>query len=173
MTENDSTRVYMAVDRARMTPHAIRFLDEWLSQMDGRLTRWREMYLPPEFPFDFSLDSLDVLEPILLERYPDRAAVKSSVNVDFTEGAVRYIGETWRRNVPSRWSYHDSGEADPNIYNRVPLICSNVPEQYEDAVVPLHTLEAFAVEREPEILREMLSILIDSVDEAAESEGRE
>ncbi|MFE4372362.1 hypothetical protein ACFRMN_29845 [Streptomyces sp. NPDC056835] len=168
MPEGNSTEAYMAEDRARMTAYAIQFLENWLAEMDDALNRWRERHLPGEFNFDFSIDSLDALEPILLGRYPDRAAVKSDDNAEFTDGAVRYIGETWRRATPSRWAYHDSGESDRNIFNRVPLICSNVPIEYEDAIVPLHTLEAFAVEREPEILREMLSILVDSVEEAEE-----
>ncbi|MFJ9030078.1 hypothetical protein ACIRQP_16435 [Streptomyces sp. NPDC102274] len=170
MTERDSTEDYMADDRERMSAYAIRFLGSWLTEMDGTLARWRESYLPRDFPFDFSLDSLDALEPLLLARYPDRASVTSDETAEFTEGAVRYIGETWRRHVPSRWVYHDSGAADTNIFNRVPLIASNVPDEHEEAIVPLHTLVAFAVEREPEILREMLSVLIDSIEEAEEGE---
>ena len=168
MDNNNSFNAYLADDRSRMTSYAIRFLDGWLAGMDDALNRWREIYLPAGFTFDFSLESLDVLEPLLLDRYPDRASVKARNNQEFTEGAVRYIGETWRRNASSRWVFHDSGEADINIYNRVPLICSNVPAEHEDAIVPLHTLEAFAVEREYGILGEMLSILIDSIEEAKE-----
>ncbi|AJE85096.1 hypothetical protein SLNWT_4720 [Streptomyces albus] len=137
--------------------------------MEPTLSAWRR-HLPEDFPFDYSLNSLDILEEVLLDRYPDRSSVKAPENSEFTEGAVRYLGETWRRNVSSRWLFYDTGPDDQDIYNRVPLVCSNVPSEHDMAIVPLHTLIAFAVDRERGMLREMISLLTDSIEEAEQSE---
>ncbi|MFF3129616.1 hypothetical protein ACFVRD_47320 [Streptomyces sp. NPDC057908] len=110
----DHTEAYMAEDRANMTEPARAFLDAWLSSMDTELDRWRTVFLPSGFPYDFTLGSLDALE-----HFPDQAAVAAEHNADFTSGAVRYIGEVAHRSVPSRWGYQDRGEDHPSPCNRV------------------------------------------------------
>ncbi|WNI20026.1 hypothetical protein [Actinacidiphila sp. ITFR-21] len=163
------TEAYLAEDRANMTEPARAFLDAWLSSMDTELDRWRTVFLPAGFPYDFTLGSLDALEPVALERLPDQAAVAAEHNADFTSGAVRYIGEVARRSVPSRWGYQDRGEDHPSPYNRVPVLRSNTPLDFMRAVAPEFRLRLLARDREPGILRKIVTPLLRAVEEARDA----
>ncbi|MFD9604459.1 hypothetical protein OG609_01300 [Streptomyces sp. NBC_01224] len=164
-----ATEAYMAEDRATMTEPARVFLDAWLASMDGVLDRWRTAHLPLDFPYDFTLDSLDALEPVLLDRYPDRAAVNAGHNTELTSGAVRYIGEVLRHAVSSRWGYQDRGEGDPNPYNRVPVVRSNTPAAFMQGVAPEFTLQLLARDRERGTLRKFVTPLLDAFEEARQA----
>ncbi|QXJ20008.1 hypothetical protein AGRA3207_000635 [Actinomadura graeca] len=153
---------YMQSDRGRMTGSARDFLDGWTSGMDAELARWRSEYLPEGFPFDFSPASLDELEPIVLERLSGWDSVIASGGDPFVSGAVRYLGESMLREVPSRWGYQDLGLSD--AYDRIPMIRSNTPQGFTQTVVPLHRLAALAKERERGMLAESSRFLQDAVD---------
>lgn len=153
---------YMQSDRGRMTPPARVFLDRWTDEMTGALARWRAEYLPADFPFDFSPASLDALEPLVLARHPDWDSVISAGADPFVSGAVRYLGESMIREVPSRWGYQDLGLSDS--YDRIPMIRSNTPLGFTQTVVPLHRLAALAKERETGMLAESSRFLQDAVD---------
>jgi hypothetical protein len=134
--EDDRAEAYMAEDRKNMTESACVFLDSWLAGMEGALEQWRRSYLPADFPFDFTLDSLEVLEPIVLARYPDQAAIGIEDNAEFTTGTVRYIGEVLLRVAPARWGYQDRAGDDLNPFNRTPVIRSNTPAKFTTGVIP-------------------------------------
>ncbi|WP_131743361.1 hypothetical protein [Actinomadura roseirufa] len=153
---------YLQDDRARMTPPARAFLDGWTGEMTGALADWRAGHLPDGFPFDFSPGSLDALEALVLDRHPDWDSVIAAGSDPFVEGAVRYLGETILREVPSRWAYQDLGLSDS--YDRIPMIRSNTPQGFTQTVVPLHRLAALAKEREPGMLAESSRFLQDAVD---------
>ncbi|WP_067465431.1 hypothetical protein [Actinomadura macra] len=153
---------YMQSDRGRMTGSARDFLDRWTSGMDAALARWRAEYLPADFPFDFSPGSLDALEPLVLERLADWDSVIVAGNDPFVSGAVRYLGESMLREVPSRWGYQDLGLSDS--YDRIPMIRSNTPQGFTQTVVPLHRIAALAKERERGMLAESSRFLQDAVD---------
>jgi len=153
---------YMQSDRGRMTPPARDFLDRWTDEMTEALARWRAEYLPADFPFDFSPASLDALEPLVLDRHPDWDSVISAGADPFVSGAVRYLGQSMIREVPSRWGYQDLGLSDS--YDRIPMIRSNTPLGFTQTVVPLHRLAALAKERETGMLAESSRFLQDAVD---------
>jgi hypothetical protein len=91
----------------------------WLFYMDDALEEFFEM-LPASVRerLDYSIDSLDVLEAWLLERYPNpEAAVETSETLPL-DGAARYIGETFRKTIGGRWWVDPEGE----IMNGLPLI---------------------------------------------------
>ncbi|WP_280397503.1 hypothetical protein [Nocardia carnea] len=136
MHENDPAEAYMAEDRRNMTEPARVFLDSWLAGMGSALAQWRRSYLPADFPFDFTLDSLNALEPIVLARFPDQAAIDVEDNAEFTTGTVRYIGEVLLRVAPARWGYQDRPGDDLNPYNRTPVIRSNTPAEFTNGVIP-------------------------------------
>jgi hypothetical protein len=146
--EDDRAEAYMAEDRKNMTESACVLLDSWLAGMEGALEQWRRSYLPADFPFDFTLDSLEVLEPIVLARYPDQAAIGIEDNAEFTTGTVRYIGEVLLRVAPARWGYQDRAGDDLNPYNRTPVIRSNTPAEFTTGVIPEFYLRQLVRDRE-------------------------
>ncbi|MDL4777174.1 hypothetical protein [Actinomadura xylanilytica] len=153
---------YMQDDARTMSEPAREFLARWTAGMDDALARWRTEFLPQGFPFDFSLASLDALEPLVLDRHPGRDSVIAAGGGPFVEGAVRYIGETLLRVVPSRWGYQDMGLSD--AYDRIPMIRSNTPAGFLQTVVPLRRLGALAEHRERGLLAASEGFLRDAVD---------
>jgi hypothetical protein len=162
---------YMESDRQHMTPEARDFLDEWSIGMEAALHAWREEYLPSDFPFDFSFNSLDALEGIVLERYGSPNDVDSAENAEFTEGAVRYIGEVVVRNVPSRWGYQDLGDGSPGIYNKIPVVRANVQHAFLDGFAPIFELRFLADERQSGLLRSCHSPIVNALEEAQKARG--
>ncbi|GAA4631588.1 hypothetical protein GCM10023196_061600 [Actinoallomurus vinaceus] len=155
---------YMQDDRRYMTEPAKVSLDGWLSGMVDALDGWRARFLPEDFPFDFTLDSLDALQRQVLHRFADWNAVDSAADDPFVVGAVRYVGETLIRHAPGHWGYHDTADS---MYGRVPLIRSNTPGAFRAIVVPLHRLSRVAEDRRFGILRESVEALQEAADEYA------
>ncbi|MCX0272891.1 hypothetical protein NLM24_19695 [Nocardia zapadnayensis] len=160
MHEDDRPEAYMAEDRKTMTESARVFLDRWLADMGSALAQWRRSHLPADFPFDFTLDSLDALEPIVLARYPDPAAVSVEDNAEFTAGTVRYIGEVLLRVAPARWGYQDRAGDDLNPYNRTPVIRSDTPAEFTTGVIPEFYLRQLVRDRGPGTLRKSVAPLL-------------
>ncbi|MEU1951039.1 hypothetical protein [Nocardia rhamnosiphila] len=171
--EHDRTEAYTAQDRVTMTESARDFLDRWRATMDGELEQWRRRYLPAEFPFDFTLDSLDALEPIVLARCPDRAAPGSAGNAEFATGTVRYIGEVLLQATPARWGYQDRGDDDLNPYNRTVVIRSNTPPEFTTGVIPEFYLHQLVRDRKPGALRKSVEPLRNACAEAGHAEAPE
>ncbi|MCL7375249.1 hypothetical protein [Streptomyces sp. 35G-GA-8] len=166
MPEKDLTQKYMSQDQERMNQAARSFLNEWLSSMNDALDSWRQEFLPNDFPFNFTLDSLDELESLLLQRY----TVDDSVDSDsMTEGAVRYIGETLRRNVASRWGYQDLGDESDDPSNRTPLIRSNTSLEFIQDVAPVRRIKFLIRKRRPGTLRKSIILLLNAIDEEEKS----
>ncbi|SDM23027.1 hypothetical protein [Allokutzneria albata] len=136
-------------DRAP-SPRPEAFLDGWRSEMDSALAGWRNRFLPTEFPFDFTLSSLDALEPLVLDRFADWAAVDEAVDSPFVVGAVRYVGEALLRAAPGKWDYRGW---DETLFGKHPFLSSATPRALRTLVVPLHTLARLAADREPGTLR--------------------
>ncbi|WP_433181450.1 hypothetical protein [Actinoallomurus sp. CA-150999] len=155
---------YMQDDRRNMTEPARVFLDRWLSDMADALDGWRARFLPDDFPFDFTADSLDVLERQVLHRFADWNAVHSAADDPFVVGAARYLGETLIRQAPGHWGYQDMADS---LYGRVPLIRSDTPAAFRAIVVPLHLLSRLAEDRRFGVLRESVEELRDAADEHA------
>jgi hypothetical protein len=159
--EPDTGEWYMQEDRRYMTEPAKAFLDRWLSDMNDALNEWRARFLPADFPFDFSLGSLNALEQLVLDRFADWSAVQAGSDDPFVVGAVRYLGETLIRNGPGHWGYW--GLAD-STHGRLPLIRSNTPTAFMAVVVPLHKLSRVAEDRESGILGTLVEQLHDALD---------
>lgn len=166
MTEPHSEEYYLRQDRKPMTEPARQFLDGWVAEMDSVLMHWRERYLTGLFPFDFSLDSLDVLETVLLSRYAQPSEFEADTGSPFIEGAVRYYGETLRRNLPCRWGYQDLGDEASDDLNRVPEIRSNTPLGYMRSVVPLRTIEYLVTDGVTGVLKRRMSVILRAIRDA-------
>jgi hypothetical protein len=77
----------------------------WLADMDDALARFVDR--APENAkarLDFSNESLEALEELILDRYPNPAAARDRSEAAFVDGAARYIGEVFRLASGSRWS---------------------------------------------------------------------
>lgn len=160
----------MAEDRKNMTEPARVFLDRWLASMGSALPQWRRSYLPADFPFDFTLDSLDALEPIVLARYPDQDAIDVEDNAEFTTGTVRYIGEVLLRVAPARWGYQDRAGDDLNPYNRTAVIRSNTPAEFRAGVIPEFYLRQLVRDRERGTLQKSATPLLAACREAGRAD---
>ncbi|MBF6320784.1 hypothetical protein IU453_29000 [Nocardia cyriacigeorgica] len=161
---DDRTRAFMAEDRKTMSEPARVFLDRWLADMGSALEQWRRSYLPAGFPFDFTLDSLDALEPVVLARYPDVAGIED--DAEFATGTVRYIGEVLVRMAPARWGYQDRAGDDRNPYNRTVVVRANVSGEFPVGVVPEFFVRRLLRDREPGILRGCVVPLLDACAES-------
>ncbi|HEX8508247.1 MAG TPA: hypothetical protein VF635_01935 [Propionibacteriaceae bacterium] len=81
--------------------------DEWLEDMHPQLMGFVDFALPKNVAKDFSRQSLADLEQYLLYRWPDQATFLAHPDPDFTDGAVRYIGETLLRACGGGWHFSD------------------------------------------------------------------
>lgn len=75
----------------------------WLAHMDDALAEFSGR-LPAALKegLDYTPASLDRLEAFLLERYPSVQAIKAEPE-PYLDGASRYVGEVFRRNIGGRW----------------------------------------------------------------------
>lgn len=76
----------------------------WMADMDDALRRFREA-MPAETrqKLDYSPDSLDAVESWILATYPSPDAMLEPDQAQALDGAARYIGETFQRNVGGVW----------------------------------------------------------------------
>ena len=78
---------------------------DWLDDMSVGLARFQDFQAPEGMTADYSPASLGQLETYLLSRWPDRQAFGAEADLDFTDGAVRYIGETFLRAAGGGWHF--------------------------------------------------------------------
>jgi hypothetical protein len=136
-----------------------KFLNQWQSTMEGVLSSWNARFIDGSFPLNFTRESLSGLEQVLLSRFHEHNQLEDPDNLDFTDGAVRYFGETLVRNGIAHWDYHDSGDqpADDNPYYRTPYIQTNVPgEGYSS--VPLLALMRAVRDRTGDFLQKVYDL---------------
>jgi hypothetical protein len=93
----------------------------WLAHMDDALDDLMRS-LPPEIArrLDYGIDSLDVLERLLLDRYESYDAAKRSGDAGFFDGCSRYFGETVRRRLGGKWKMVLDDEK--NVHYGVPRL---------------------------------------------------
>ena len=77
---------------------------DWLAHMDDALEAFLAR-LPAEVRerLDGSPESLGVLEPWLLERYPTMDAILEDEEASHLDGAARYVGEVFRKALGGHW----------------------------------------------------------------------
>jgi len=101
-----------------MTAEDRDLFENWLAHMDDALAEFF-VWLPPALKdtLDYAPPSLDRLEAFLLERYPNVQAIKAD-SEPYLDGAARYVGEVFRRNIGGRWRMRDD---DPKyVYAGLP-----------------------------------------------------
>ena len=76
----------------------------WLMDMDDALERFMAGLPDAERErLDGTIASYDVIEEMLMARYPDRKAAKDSGDSVFFDGCARYVGETLRQHMGGKW----------------------------------------------------------------------
>lgn len=85
-------------------------LDDWLELMHPRLARLQDSELPDDFPFDYSRESLEAIEAIILERFDDGAWSTPDAR-GFVEGAMGYLGEALLRVGGGAWDWDNDDES--------------------------------------------------------------
>jgi hypothetical protein len=95
--------------------------DAWLTDMDDALERFME--LAPESlieQLDYSPDSLNAIEHWLLQSYASLDAFDAEPSTQLIDGAVRYVGETFVRNLGAHWSV--SLENPNDVFYGLPIV---------------------------------------------------
>lgn len=106
----------------------------FLSNMPVKLGSFVEAVLPrsitigedgaeKEFRKDFSPASLPWVEAFALTRFPSPAAVAAAENQPFSEGLIRYLGETLLRTVGGTWDIDPEG----GVGHGMPFIRPDTP----------------------------------------------
>ncbi|WP_354641548.1 hypothetical protein [Kitasatospora camelliae] len=162
-TAPESPAWYREDDRLNSGEDSRRGLDAWLAPMDRALDGWRTACLPGDFPFDHSMDSLAVLERLVLDRYEGPAALEAAEADGFLEGAVRYVGETAVRHLPCRWRFRHA-EDGFSLFAGVPTIRTNTPNGFSDEFAPDRLLRSLLADRTPGALLARLEELGSAVD---------
>ncbi|MFH8633542.1 hypothetical protein ACH4CC_27330 [Streptomyces lydicus] len=81
----------------------------WLDRRGAAFPGWAAEAGAPE-RWDFGLDSLELLEEIVRERFADGEEILAEKRSEFVQGAVWYIGEVVRRNARAvEWQYQPRG----------------------------------------------------------------
>lgn len=100
----------MAVDDPTATNPVLR---EYLADHDAELAAFVARAATDGVHLDFTEDSLDRLERVLLARYPDRPEMRADFGSPFIRGAARYVAETFVRLAGGRIDM-----VDPSVLTR-------------------------------------------------------
>ena len=79
--------------------------ENWLFAMDDELDKFLTE-LPTEVPkkLNYTPESLDILEEWMLKNFSDHKELLSKNNKKVQDNISRYIGETFRKNLDSKWN---------------------------------------------------------------------
>ncbi len=125
----------------------------WLASMDDRVESFLAS-LPPESGqrLDFSPDSLDVLERLVLDKYPDTRTMLSPTESRFVDGAASYLGEVFRKTIGGKW---DIRFDDPKFaFYGLPILVGGTSQK--TVLCPLTMATASADRRTGTYLRTIL-----------------
>ncbi|MFF1924671.1 hypothetical protein ACFVW8_29405 [Streptomyces sp. NPDC058221] len=86
-------------------PQPAQQLDAWLHDRAAFFEAWREETGSLQ-GWDFSEESLDILETLVRERFSEDVEVRTAKTSSFVQGAVWYVGETVRRNRAASWMFN-------------------------------------------------------------------
>lgn len=125
--------------------------DAWLTNMDDALDRFVEL-VPAELAeeLDYSPKSLVAVESWLLQRYPDQQSLKSDPALGFIDGAVRYVGEVFVRNLGAHWTLSRNPK---NVFYGLPIVTGHPRETTPQC--PHKLLNVATARREGTFLREV------------------
>ncbi|MGP3980543.1 hypothetical protein [Streptomyces sp. KR80] len=132
-------------------------LTAWLTEREDSFPAWAEKAGDPA-GWDFSVDSLDVLETLVEKRYSDAEFRTAREAGDpFLQGAAWYLGEVCRRHRGGRWQYRAARpDATPGDWYSAHSRWTETPyvwvplRQHGRALFPMGTLWVLVAEEEYE-----------------------
>ena len=134
-------------DEAQVTPEQAEQFQDWLEAMHPRLARFEDFITPREWTGGYTRESLAGLEQYVLDMWPDHQSFVDAADLDFTDGAVRYIGETYLRVAGGGWSV----DHDPTfIYSGRPVV--RFDRENRTPVSPFHLLSTVLNRRSGNVL---------------------
>ncbi len=120
--------------------------DAWVADMDRALGEFVAS-LPRSAQWDLSPASLDALEPVLLDRYPDLASWRAAP-VEEQDGPLRYYGEVIRRTMGGHWEAFPGEPTDHDLYvGRRAVEVGTGQDSY--SIAPYVSIEVLLDERQP------------------------
>jgi hypothetical protein len=90
------------------------YLRCWLAERGAQFPVWAGHY-GGDAVWDFSPESLDVLEELVMQKASTPEQLLEEQNAPFVDGAVWYLGEVLRRGRPQPWQYIRGHTADPTV----------------------------------------------------------
>lgn len=117
--------------------------ENWLFQMDEALDKFKSS-LPSEMSskLDYSIDSLDVLEKWMLEKFDNHTELLDKKNKTLQDQISRYIGETFRKKLKCKW---DIQIDDPKFaFYGLPIL---VEKDTSNTIVCPYTLSTTVISR--------------------------
>jgi hypothetical protein len=140
-------------------PDGSPFLDRWLSERDGAFPRWIADHAEGADGWDFSAESLDLLQAVVLGRLKTLEDFDRPENHDFIDGAAWYLGEVFRRAAGGHWTYYEGEPSPVNMYVGRPFVERLTPR--ETSSVPYLTLQATVQVGTPGYLRDRLAFFME------------
>ncbi|MFD2287263.1 hypothetical protein GJU39_13670 [Pedobacter petrophilus] len=128
------------------------YLKERINNLNATLSPLMEMAETLSVQFDFSLDSLDYLELILVKINPDFNDPEHS---GLYEDSWIYLGETYRRILNGKWSIADDEEYYKESHNCLPMITDFDP--YNSELFPMIIIDVFMEQRMPQFMRQQVA----------------
>jgi hypothetical protein len=140
-------------------PDGSPFLDRWLPERERAFPQWVAHYAQGAGGWDFSAESLDLLQAVLLDRLKTLEDFELAEHQDFIDGAMWYVGEVFRRESGAHWKYY-GGEPNPNNpYAGRPFVARLTPRENDD--LPHLALQATVQRATPGYLRNSLAFFKD------------
>ncbi|KQM77871.1 hypothetical protein ASE74_15845 [Pedobacter sp. Leaf216] len=127
------------------------YLKEKISKLDTTLSPLMEMAAFLGVKFDFSLDSLDYLELILMKISPDFNLPEHS---GLYEDSWIYLGETYRRVLKGKWSIADDEDYYKESHDGLPMVTDFDP--YNSELFPMIIIDVFMDRKTPQLMRQQV-----------------
>ena len=115
------------------------WLAHWLTVREQGFPEWSAATGRAD-DLDFSPESLPALEQVVRRRIPSKVALHESLDDDFVQGALWYVGEVARRHRHARWRYRPN----PTGTSRNPYAGRPYVQRDDDGndAIPLFELRA-------------------------------
>lgn len=135
------------------------YLQRWLAEREKAFPQWLADYAEGTDGWDFSEESLDLLQAAVLSQLKTPEDVERPEHHDFVEGAVWYLGEVHRHEAGAHWVYSDAAHKDVNPYSGRPFVERLTPK--ENSVLLYAALHATVLRATPGYLRGRLAFFRD------------
>ncbi len=92
----------------------------WLFKMDDILESFISKFEKENLILDYSIESLNLLEGLILKSFNDIEEIKKEKHSYFYDELVRYVGETFRKNLGGVWKLDIKDEN--SAYYNLPIL---------------------------------------------------